>query len=569
MAEDKKPTPPQPRESNESGFSSLLDQLQEQNEGAKIASNTREYEASIQATLADKSLKLNESQRDELERLVSSLQGNKLKEMEDQKESNAIAKETIDLLKGIRDNTVPDTDNIEFEGPGQILAAILVGIGAAVAGLATGVLAGILSNALVIIKSIGKGVKAVLSGAMTKLAKTFPKAATFFKGITTSIKTFFSGMKTGFTTQTAKIGKAISNAFKPLTNGIKNIKSAFSAGFAGMKSFRSATGQFGKTGFIGKIGNTISKMMKPITSGLKAFKDGIKVLKAPFATLSKSAGGLSKIKGMLSPITKFAKVAFKAFGGLGRVFGRLFLPIQIVMGVIDSVKGAMAGFDKYKDQGFLAGLFGGLMGGIGGLLSGVIGIPLDMLKGGVAWILEKFGFTDAADALGEFSFADMIKNLFFAITDKVLGFIQHIKDQIADIGIGGMVANMAIDILKILKKIAMFPLAVAAGAVMGLAAAWPGGDSPGEAFMKGFNGVMSAGDATLDSMKIQGDGKDENGDDILEKSGENELARKDNIEKGATNVMANTSDNSTKTQSQTFVMGAPAPNKVRGSLATR
>jgi len=567
MAEDKKP--PQPKESNESGFSSLLNQLKEDNDGAKIASNTREYEASIQATLADKSLKLNESQRDELERLVSTLQGNKLGDLEKQAEANAIAKETIDLLKGIKDNTEQDTDKIEFEGPGQILAAIVLGIGAAVAGLATGILAGILSNAVGIIKMTGKGLKLVLSGAMTKLAGAFPKTAAFFKGLTTSVKGFFGGLKGGFITKTAKIADNIADAFKPLTKGIKNIKGAFNAGFAGMKSFRTATGQFGKTGFIGRIGKEVARFMAPITKGLTTFKDGIKSLKAPFTTLSKSAGGLSKIKTMLNPVMKFAKVAFKAFGGLGRVFGRLFLPIQLVMGVIDAVKGAMAGFDKYKDQGFLAGLFGGLMGGLGGLLSGIIGMPLDLLKSAVAWVLEKFGFTDAADALGEFSFADMIKNLFFAITDKVLGFIQHIKDQIADIGIGGMVANMAIDILKILKKIAMFPLAVAAGAVMGLAAAWPGGDSPGEAFMKGFNGVMSAGDATLDSMKIQGDGKDENGDDILEKSGENELARKDNIEKGTTNVMANTSDNSTKTQSQTFVMGAPAPNKVRGSLATR
>ena len=35
MAEDKKP--PQPKESNESGFSSLLNQLKEDNDGAKKA----------------------------------------------------------------------------------------------------------------------------------------------------------------------------------------------------------------------------------------------------------------------------------------------------------------------------------------------------------------------------------------------------------------------------------------------------------------------------------------------------------------------------------------------------
>ena len=103
----------------------------------------------------------------------------------------------------------------------------------------------------------------------------------------------------------------------------------------------------------------------------------------------------------------------------------------------------------------------------------------------------------------------------------MLGFVQNIKDTIADIGIMGMVQNLALELLKIFKKIVLFPTAVAAGAVKGLAAAWPGGKTPGEAFMEGFNSVFTMGDAKIDSMKVQGDGMNESGEEIKTTSEEN------------------------------------------------
>jgi hypothetical protein len=111
--------------------------------------------------------------------------------------------------------------------------------------------------------------------------------------------------------------------------------------------------------------------------------------------------------------------------------------------------------------------------------------------------------------------------LFSAIIGGVMGFVQSIKDTIADIGIGGMVQNLALSLLKIFKKIISFPNAVAFGAIKGLAAAWPGGKTPGEAFMEGFNKVFNAGDASIDSMKVQGDGMNESGEEIKSRSEEN------------------------------------------------
>jgi hypothetical protein len=232
------------------------------------------------------------------------------------------------------------------------------------------------------------------------------------------------------------------------------------------------------------------------------------------------------------------------------------------MSVFDTFKGALSGFDKYKDKGFLEGIIGGLFGGISGLLVGLIGLPLDLLKDGISWIASKLGFENFSEQLDSFSFSDMIGNLFTSITDTIIGFIGSIKDSIADIGFGGMIANMGFELLKIFKKIATFPLAVAAGAVSGLAAAWPGGDTPGEAFMKGFNKVQNFGDSSIDSMKIQGDGMNEKGEQIKTTSAENAQGQASLSSVGSSNSTVAVADNSKKTNSTTTIINTQPRNRI-------
>jgi hypothetical protein len=256
----------------------------------------------------------------------------------------------------------------------------------------------------------------------------------------------------------------------------------------------------------------------------------------------------------------------KAAFGFGRILGRLFVPITVLMSVFDTFKGALSGFDKYKDKGFLEGIIGGLFGGISGLLTGLIGMPLDLLKSGVSWIASKLGFENFAEQLNSFSFSDMISNLFTSITDTIVGFIGSIKDSIADIGIGATIANVGFELLKIFKKIATFPLAVAAGAVAGLAAAWPGGDTPGEAFMKGFNKVQSFGDAQIDSMKIQGDGMNEKGEEIKTTSAENAQGQANLASLRASNSTVAVADNSKKSTVQNTIVNTQPKNRVGDTL---
>ena len=110
---------------------------------------------------------------------------------------------------------------------------------------------------------------------------------------------------------------------------------------------------------------------------------------------------------------------------------------------------------------------------------------------------------------------------------------------------------------------------MAAGAVAGLAAAWPGGKTPGEAFTDKFNSVFTLGDDTIDSFKVQGDGLNERGEEVQVMSGQNELDKttQGQIQAAANNIVSST-DNSKR--QQTFVSQKPAtPDRTSQGLASR
>ena len=73
------------------------------------------------------------------------------------------------------------------------------------------------------------------------------------------------------------------------------------------------------------------------------------------------------------------------------------------MTLIDTVKGAMAGFEE---EGFI----GGVKGAIKGLINSLIMMPLDLLKDLISWALDKLGFEEASKSLDSFSFQDMFSD---------------------------------------------------------------------------------------------------------------------------------------------------------------
>ena len=95
--------------------------------------------------------------------------------------------------------------------------------------------------------------------------------------------------------------------------------------------------------------------------------------------------------------------------------------INLIFAIIDIFKGFKAGEEEY------GGILGGIVGSVEGLLKGFIGMPLDLLKKGISFILEKMGFTQVSEALDKFSFTELIGNLVGGIVDFFKNFVSNVK----------------------------------------------------------------------------------------------------------------------------------------------
>lgn len=125
----------------------------------------------------------------------------------------------------------------------------------------------------------------------------------------------------------------------------------------------------------------------------------------------------SKLMRPLKSMIETLKAARSTFSGafrVGKMFGNLLAklawPLTIIMGLWDTVTGAMAG---YKEDG----IKGAIKGGVSGLLNGLVGGILDMVKGGISWIAGALGFKHVEKLLDSFSFSGIITNLVTGITD--------------------------------------------------------------------------------------------------------------------------------------------------------
>ena len=533
----------------------VVNELKELNQATQVAQDSATYTQDLRDYVTSQGDNLSSSQLTAINDLISAIQDGELDQMEADKERIARNEERNDLLEAIAKYTSLSLDQLKAEfgdkDRGMIMTML---INAAIRGAIIGVMKGIMDS----YKFLGKGFVAVGKG----IGK-FLRLDKFYKAISTSVSTamksavanikgiFGGGGKPGMMSKMiASVRSGITRMMpflkdlfkltKTIATNVKAITVGVGGFFAGaMGSLKALTKLNFTPTMISKPFIAASKLMGRFFAPLKdftqlfanVFKPMIKNLNAAGKSTKSSAKGIQTLgttivnffKALKPVKTAFGvlgKVA-QAFSGIGRVFGRLFLPITIIMGIFDGLKGANKEMEKYSDAGFFSKLFAGTMGFLSGVIQGLIGIPLDLLKSLVGWIAGKLGFDGVQEFLSNFSFAESIGQLFSAIIGGVLGFVQNIKDTIADIGIMGMVQNLALELLKIFKKIALFPTAVAAGAVAGLAAAWPGGKTPGEAFMEGFNKVFTMGDAKIDAMKVKGDGMTESGEEIKARSEEN------------------------------------------------
>ena len=275
---------------------------------------------------------------------------------------------------------------------------------------------------------------------------------TFVGAFVTEVKRQFDGIKAIF--------KTFDTLFEPVKNLIRNVGKTFAGKDTAIGRFFQFIGDTFKSikGFFSTRLESL-KTSKLVTGGGQLFDDFVKGATALFAPIGdlfeaigksvKSVAAMADDAGIIGRILKFAK-------GFGTVLGKLFLPVTIVIGAFDAITGFIDGFKESEGDNILSKFYDGVGGGLGKLVGNLIGIPLDLLKSGVSWIMSKLGFDSAVEFLESFSFAELIKNLVsapFNMISKAIDYIVKLftgdANLFADIGsMFGSIADGATSLLK-------------------------------------------------------------------------------------------------------------------------
>ena len=123
---------------------------------------------------------------------------------------------------------------------------------------------------------------------------------------------------------------------------------------------------------------------------------------------------------MTGIVTAFTRIG-RGLLRFGRLAGRLFLPITLIIGSIGAISASWESFAN-------GDIWTGLEQAVTGFFNSVVTIPLDLIKDGVAWLLSKMGFDDAAEVLNSFSFTEEFNKIIGKIFDGVKGAFSVITD---------------------------------------------------------------------------------------------------------------------------------------------
>ena len=414
-----------------SGMDSLLDHLKEQAEISKQTKSSAELQAGLAMAMADKNNNLQGEALKEMQDLQALLAGNKFDDIEAQKEANARAEETLKLLGQISENTEGGDEVEKLEGIG-LFAGIVGAIAVGLAGFVSGVILGITDAVVLLAKGLGRAVKAIIP----KFAKNAFKnnitkpLAEFFKRFKASFTMGTKGLKTfkaGILMTTANFFGRVTRAFTIKKNVFMNATKAIRGSIANI--FTKIGGVFKTIG--GGLKTMFNFILKPFRLVGDSFRSIGKTLGFIGDTAKATGKGAKSAGGVLKTLGSFLKSTFTVFQGIGRTLGRLFLPLTILMTAVDAIKGSIDGFTK-QEGGLVNKVFAGVIGGIKGAVVGLVGIPLDLLKSGIAWIAGKLGFENFAEKLEGFSFAALFGKIFDGINNIWQGIINFFGDLFSD-----------------------------------------------------------------------------------------------------------------------------------------
>ena len=260
-------------------------------------------------------------------------------------------------------------------------------------------------------KNLISGFKSLLtpSGALGGLMALIAAPIFFIKGFLTGLLDSFKALNKlfggGKGMRPVRLARVFFN--RTLPNFFKGLFGKESKLAKAMASFKNSKFITGFVKIIDSIGNFFKKLL-PSPATLTKIKNGFKFILQPFKMIGDlvklftgGAGGiggaLKTFKSTFSAITKFA-------GTIGRVLGRLFLPLTFIMTAFDTIMGAIDGF-KGTDGNIVQKILGGLGGAIKGFMK-LVTVPMDLVKSLISWIAGKFGFTEFEKLLDGFSFTE-------------------------------------------------------------------------------------------------------------------------------------------------------------------
>ena len=239
---------------------------------------------------------------------------------------------------------------------------------------------------------------------LSKLYNTMVEAWDKFSGGIFALRVWW--MKIGERLKKSKFGRMI-------TKGLRAIRTFFGGSGAIWKIMVALINFFGPKSTMGKFSTRILEFILRMKARIKSFFK-------PFVSLMKTLGGLGKFAG-LDKIMKFLK-------GIMKVFGKLFLPISLLMAAWAAISG---GLDEAAEES--GGIPQKIMSFISGALKGLLDFFIfdlanliqDGIKWAIGWFMGLFGFNEEEiEKATDFDFVKPIKDAVFGAIDWIRGLFR-------------------------------------------------------------------------------------------------------------------------------------------------
>ena len=209
----------------------------------------------------------------------------------------------------------------------------------------------------------------------------------------------------------------IVRVFRGIAASVSSVGRLFSTIFAP----RAIAGTF--TGIVG----IFRSVVEGVRTAFTALSSGVNVVLTPIRAavdavrgLVSSMEGVSRgfqaVRGFLAPLGIIV-------GNVARAVRLIFVPLRFILIGFETLRGALDGFKG-------DGIIGGIRGAITGFFNGLIGIPADLITNALAWVTDRMGFSNAAAALREFSWTDLISDLVALPFNLLRGAFGWIKNQL-------------------------------------------------------------------------------------------------------------------------------------------